>query len=297
MPKLKVLIIGSGGREHALVWKLSRSKKIKNIYCAPGNPGTAQIAENVPIKPGSGLKGIKGLTPMVQFAKKNKIDLTFVGPEAPLIEGIVDIFRKNKLTIVGPSKKAAQLEGSKAFAKKIMKKYGIPTAKYESFTDFKKAKEYLERSSYPIVIKASGQALGKGVLVAKNKKEATAFLQKVMVDKIFGDSGKEVVIEEYLVGPELSFMLATDGKDFVSFLPSQDHKRIFDGDRGPNTGGVGAYAPVPFVDKKLIKKIENEIVIPVLTGMRKEGIPYEGILYPGLILTKDGPKVLEFNCR
>ena len=287
---MKILIIGSGGREHAIVWKIAQSPKVKKIYCAPGNPGISQLAENVPIE-------VTQLDRLVQFAKAMQIDLTFVGPEVPLIDGIVDIFQKNKLTIIGPTKKAAQLEGSKTFAKKILKKYNIPTAGFETFSDYKKAKTYLENSLYPIVIKASGQAAGKGVLVAQNKKEALQFLNEIMIAKVFGASGNQVVIEEYLAGQEVSFIVATDGKDFISFLPSQDHKRIYDGDKGPNTGGMGAYAPVPFVTKKLIEKIEKTIVAPTIKAMAKEGIPYSGILYPGLILTEDGPKVLEFNCR
>src|SRR3989338_3173651 len=287
---MKILIIGSGGREHAIVWKIAQSPKVKKIYCAPGNPGISQLAENVPIE-------VTQLDRLVQFAKDMQIDLTFVGPEVPLIDGIVDIFQKNKLTIIGPTKKAAQLEGSKTFAKKILKKYNIPTAGFETFSDYKKAKTYLENSLYPIVIKASGQAAGKGVLVAQNKKEALQFLNEIMIGKVFGASGNQVVIEEYLAGQEVSFIVATDGKDFISFLPSQDHKRIYDGDKGPNTGGMGAYAPVPFVNKKLIEKIEKTIVAPTIKAMAKEGMPYSGILYPGLILTQDGPKVLEFNCR
>ncbi|MBI2616957.1 phosphoribosylamine--glycine ligase [Candidatus Gottesmanbacteria bacterium] len=287
---MKVLVIGSGGREHAIVWKLSQSKHVTKLYCAPGSPGTSILSQNIPIPVSQKQK-------LVQFAKSKKIDLTFVGPEAPLIEGIVDLFQKNNLSIIGPTKKAARLEGSKAFAKKIMEKYNIPTAQYKSFRSFKDAKNYLRDHAYPLVIKASGHAAGKGVLVAKTKSEAIKFLKDIMVKKIFGSSGNEVVIEEYLEGKEISFMVASDGKDFVSFIPSQDHKRIFDGDRGPNTGGMGAYAPVPFVDEKMILKIEREIVKPIIAGMKKERIPYEGILYPGLIITREGPKVLEFNCR
>lgn len=287
---MKILVIGSGGREHALVWKIAQSKKVKKIYCAPGNPGISDYAQNVPIE-------VTQFDKLVQFAKDEAIDLTFVGPEIPLIEGIVDIFQKNRLVIVGPTKKAAQIEGSKVFAKKLLRKYGIPTAKFEVFSNYLTAIEYLGTQSYPIVIKASGQAAGKGVLVASNKKEAMQFLKSVMVDRIFGLSGIQVVIEEYLEGLEVSFMVATDGKDFVSFLPSQDHKRVFDDDRGPNTGGMGAYAPLPFVNKKLIQRIEEEIVKPTLKAMNKEEAIYQGILYPGLILTNDGPKVLEFNCR
>lgn len=287
---LKVLIIGSGGREHALVWKLSKSKKVSKIYCAPGNPGTEQYAQNIPLN-------VSEIKKIASFAKKEKIDITFVGPEVPLIEGIVDLFKKSNLSIIGPTKKASRLEGSKAYAKDIMQKYNVPTAQFKTFTDIKKAIVFIENNQFPIVIKASGQAAGKGVLVAKNKNEAKLFITQVMVDKIFGNSGDKIVIEEYLEGPEVSFMVATDGNDFVSFLPSQDHKRVFDNDKGPNTGGMGAYTPVPFVSKKIIKDIEQKIVKPVIDAMRKEGHPYEGILYPGIILTKDGPKVLEFNCR
>ena len=288
--KLKILVIGSGGREHAVVWKISRSKKVKKIYTAPGNPGTAKLAENI----GIDASDINGL---IKFAKEKKIDLTFVGPEGPLIDGIVDKFTANKLAIIGPSKKAAAIEGSKIFAKKMISKYGIPTAKFQVFTDYKKAVFYVQSQKYPLVLKADGQCFGKGVKVAKNKEEAQDFLEKLLVQKIFGQSGNKVIIEEYLEGPEISFMLATDGDNFVSLIPSQDHKRVFDKDTGPNTGGMGAFAPLPFVGKKLIKRIEKEIVIPALMAMKKEGYPYKGILYPGLILTSQGPKVLEFNCR
>lgn len=287
---LKILIIGSGGREHALVWKISKSKRVGKIYCAPGNAGTSQIAQNIPVDS----LDVKGL---IKFAKNEKIDLTFVGPEAPLIEGIVDKFRKNKLVIIGPDRKSARIEGSKIFAKKLMIKYGIPTAGFKVFTDFKRADNFAKTSRYPLVVKADGQCLGKGVLVARNYDEAQKFLKKLLLDKIFGEHGAKVIIEEYLTGQEVSFMAATDGVDFVSLLTSQDHKRIRDNDRGQNTGGMGAYTPVPFIDQKLIQRIENEIVKPTLKAMRKEGSLYQGILYPGLILTKDGPKVLEFNCR
>ncbi len=287
---MKVLVVGSGSREHALIWKIAQSKKVKKIYCAPGNPGIGEISKNIPINASE-------LDKLVKFAKKNKIDLTVVGPEAPLIAGIVDLFQKNNLSIIGSSKGASQIEGSKVFAKKLMKKYNIPTAKFEVFSSYQKAKNYIKDQKFPLVIKAEGQCLGKGVSVCQNKKEADDFLKNIFVRKIFKKEGKRVVVEECLKGQEVSFMLATDGKDFVSLLPSQDHKPIFDGDRGPNTGGMGAYAPVPFVDSKLIRRIEKEIVVPTLSGMRKEGVPYRGILYPGLILTKDGPKVLEFNCR
>ena len=287
---MKVLVIGSGGREHALVWKIAQSKKVEKIFCAPGNPGTGSLAENIPIK-------VNQLKKLLLFAKKEKIDLTIVGPENPLILGIADLFAKNNVPLIGPSKKASRLEGSKIFAKKLMKKYGIPTAKFEVFTVFSRAKKYLSEQKYPLVIKADGQCLGKGVAVCRKEFEAQKFLKSLMKDKVFGKSGSRVIIEEYLIGQEISFMAATDGINYVSFLPSRDHKRVFDGDRGPNTGGIGAYAPVKFVDDKLIKKIEKEIVQATLIAMKREGCPYSGILYPGLILTAEGPKVLEFNCR
>lgn len=296
---MKILVIGSGGREHALVWKITQSKKVRKVYCAPGNPGTGQIAQNVPIN-------VTELDKLVRFARDKNIDLTVVGPEAPLINGIVDLFKENNLKIIGPTKIAAQIEGSKIFAKKLMEKYKIPTAKYKIFDDYKKASLFLRRLhlmggatslKYPIVIKADGQCFGKGVAVCGSFDQANKFLKLLMVDKIFGNCGSRVIIEECLEGQEVSFMLASDGKNFVSFIPSQDHKRAKDKDEGPNTGGMGAYAPVPFVDKNLFSKIEKEIAGPVIEAMRDENATYEGILYPGLILTPEGPKVLEFNCR
>ncbi|MBI3380128.1 phosphoribosylamine--glycine ligase [Candidatus Gottesmanbacteria bacterium] len=287
---MKILVIGSGGREHAMIWKIAQSKKVDKIYCTPGNPGTMELAENIPIK-------VSELSKLVQFAKKKKIDLTVVGPEIPLIGGIVDLFKKNKLKVIGPSKKAAQIEGSKVFAKKLMMKYKIPTADFMVFDDYSLAKNYLQSAKYPLVVKADGLCAGKGVALCKDAKGGQKFLKELMVDKIFGKSSNHVLIEECLDGPEVSFMLASDGKNFISLIPSQDHKPIFDGDLGPNTGGMGAYAPVPFVSQKMMKRIEKEIVMPIINAMKKEGIPYEGILYPGIILTEDGPKVLEFNCR
>ncbi len=288
--KMKILIIGSGGRENALAWKFSQSKKVSKIFCAPGNPGTKKIAKNVDISSSD-------INSLLRFAKKEKIDLTFVGPEAPLVAGITDLFLKNGLKIIGPRKNAAAIEGSKVFAKKLMLKYKIPTGKFAVFDDYKDAKEFLKMQKYPLVIKAEGQCLGKGVAVCKDNVEAQKFLNDVMVRKIFGDEGKRVLVEECLLGQEISFMVVTDGFNFVSLLPSQDHKKINDNDKGPNTGGMGAYAPVSFLPKKLLKRIEKDIVGPTIEAMRKEGCTYEGILYPGLILTDEGPKVLEFNCR
>ncbi len=287
---MKILIIGSGGREHALGWKIKQSPLVTKIYFAPGNPGTKKIGENVSIE-------ITDINKLLKFTKENKIDLTVVGPEIPLTLGIADVFRKESLKIIGPSKCASQIESSKIFAKQLMKKYKIPTAQYYSFDNFDQAKKHLEHTKYPVVIKADGLCLGKGVAVCKSKKEAEIFLKQLIIDKIFGKSGEKIIIEECLYGQEISFMVITDGKDFQSFSTSQDHKRLLDSDRGPNTGGMGAYTPVPFVDGKLIKQIEKEIVAPTIKGMAKEGCLYQGILYPGLILTREGPKVLEYNCR
>lgn len=288
--KKNILIIGSGGREHALGWKLKQSPQVGKIYFAPGNPGTKKVGENINIANNDFEK-------LAEFAKNKKIDLTVVGPEVPLVLGIVDFFKKQRQAIIGPSKKASQIEGSKTFAKELMKKYKIPTADYFAFKNFDKAKEHLQKAKYPLVIKADGLCAGKGVAICKNKKEGEIFLKQLIIDKIFGSSGEKIIIEEFLTGPEVSFMVITDGKNYVSLFPSQDHKKLLDNDRGPNTGGMGAYTPLPFVDKKLIEKIEKEIIEPTLYGMKKEGCLYEGILYPGLILTKDGPKVLEYNCR
>lgn len=287
---MKILVIGSGGREHALVWKIAQSKRIDKIYCAPGNPGTSQFAENISLK-------IDQLDKLVQFAKDKDIDLTVVGPEIPLIDGIVDLFKKYNLAIIGPNKKAAQIEGSKVFAKKLLLKYGIPTAGFAVFDDSSLALKFIKNQQFPLVIKADGQCAGKGVKVCKKINEAEEFILYLMKDKIFGESGNKIIIEQCLEGPEISFMLATDGRNFQSLIPSQDHKPVYDDDQGPNTGGMGAYAPIPTVSKKLIKEIEKTIIAPTLLGLEKEGCLYKGILYPGLILTKDGPKVLEFNCR
>lgn len=287
---MKILVIGSGGREHAMIWKIAQSDKVSKIYCSPGNPGTAALAANIPMD-------LNNLRSFLNFVRKEKIDLTVVGPEQPLIDGITDLFRKNGLDIIGPSKAAAQIEGSKVFSKKLMLKYGIPTAGFAVFDDYLLARKYLKIKKYPLVIKAEGQCLGKGVSVCKNNQEAEYFLKKLMKDKIFGNSARRVVIEDCLTGQEVSFMVATDGVNFKSFIPSQDHKRINEGDRGPNTGGMGAYAPIPYLDQKMIGQIEKKIIAPTISAMAKEGNPYQGFLYPGLILTPDGPKVVEFNCR
>jgi phosphoribosylamine--glycine ligase len=257
---MQILIIGSGGREHALGWKIKQSPLVEKIYFAPGNPGTKEIGEIVSIE-------ATDIQKLLKFAKLKKIDLTVVGPETPLVLGISDVFRKEKLKIFGPSRKASQIEGSKTFSKQLMKKYKIPTATYFSFNDFNEANKYLQHVKYPQVIKADGLSLGKGVAICKNRKDAEKFLKQLMVDKIFGGSGEKIIIEECLYGQEISFMVITDGKDFLSFLPSQDHKRLNENNQGPNTGGMGAYTPVPFLDKKLIKQIEKEIVVPTIKAM------------------------------
>jgi len=288
--KLRILVVGGGGREHALVWKIAQSPRVEKIFCAPGNPGTAALCENVPIPASE-------LAQLAAFANKESIDITIVGPEATLVAGIVDMFEKKNLAIVGPSKAASQIEGSKVFAKKLMKKYKIPTAAFEVFDNYALASQYIRNKTFPLVIKAEGPCLGKGVEVCETPFEAQNFLRQLMMEKVFGEAGNRVVIEEKLEGQEVSFIVATDGKNFVSLLPSQDHKRAGDGDTGPNTGGMGAYTPVPFVNKRMITKIEKKIVIPTIKAMAKEGTPYKGFLYPGLILTKKGPIVLEYNSR
>lgn len=290
MDKQKILIIGSGGREHAIGWKIAQSPRCGSLYFAPGNGGTAGLGTNVPIQ----ATDIKGL---LDFVQKEKIDLTLAIPDDPLALGIVDEFWKNNLQIFGPTKRAAQLESSKAFAKRFMKRNNLPTARFEVFTDFWQAKDYLEGENLPIVIKASGLALGKGVIIAQSKKEALEALEDILIKKIFGESGNEVVIEEFLEGPEISTHAFSDGISYKVFPSSEDHKRIGENDIGPNTGGMGTVAPLPFVTKEIMEKIEQEIIAPTLEAMRKEGIPYEGVLYPGLILTKDGPKILEYNAR
>lgn len=288
--KQKVLIIGSGGREHALGWKLGKSPKVGKIYFSPGNAGTAEIGENIAIS-------ALDIEALLDFAINNKIDLTVVGPDDALALGIVDAFREKGLTIFGPTRKAAELEWSKAFAKQFMQEESIPTAAYATFTDLQKAKTYLKKQSAPIVIKASGLALGKGVIIAKTHKEAEKTLEDVMVKKIFGDAGREVIIEEFLEGKEISIHAICDGTNVSVFPASRDHKRLLDDNQGPNTGGMGTIAPLPNITKKELEKITRNIVLPVINGMKKRGKPFTGILYPGIMITKNGPKVLEFNAR
>ncbi len=287
---MKVLVIGGGGREHTLVWKIKQNPQVKKIYCAPGNAGIAREAECVDID-------VADTKKLINFASKNKIDMTIAGPEKPLVNGIVDDFEENGLPIFGPSKRAAELEGSKAFCKDFMNKYGIPTARYRVFEKFDKAKSFLDENKGPIVVKADGLAAGKGVLICHNYKEALNAVDTVMNKRQFGEAGSKVVLEEMLTGDEVSVLALTDGEHIVYMVPSQDHKRIFDNDQGPNTGGMGAYAPTPYISDDIMDDIKKKIIEPTVKGMALEDRPYRGVLYAGLMITKDGPRVLEYNCR
>jgi len=287
---MKVLVIGGGGREHTLVWKLSQSRKVDKIFCAPGNAGISELAECLDIK-------TEDIESLLNFARYEWIDLTVVGPEAPLVMGIVDAFRKEGLRIFGPPASGARLEGSKAFAKDLMLKYGIPTAEYKTFTSYLHAEEYVRLKGAPIVIKADGLAGGKGVFVAESVDEAIDALKKIMKEKLFGDAGRRVVVEQCLKGEEVSFMALTDGKTILPLATSQDYKRIYDNDRGPNTGGMGAYSPAPLITKRLHSEIMLGIMKPLLKGLKREGIDYRGIIYAGLMICNGRPYVLEFNCR
>ncbi len=287
---MNILVVGSGGREHSILRKLRESKSVEKLYCLPGNAGTGEIAENVDL-PQSDIDSL------INFVKDEHIDLTIIGPEQPLIDGYADCFIQEGLNVFGPESKAALIEGSKAFSKDLMQKYNIPTAKYENFTDHEAAKDYLSKQSIPIVIKASGLAAGKGAVVCLSEEEALSTLKSMMVDKEFGEAGEEVVIEEFLTGEEASIFAVSDGH-YYKILPSaQDHKAIFDGDKGPNTGGMGSYSPAPIVDDKLLKEIEEKIIHPSFEAMKKENRTYKGVLFIGLMITKEGPKVIEYNCR
>ena len=288
---MKILVVGSGGREHALAWKLAQSEKIQVVMVAPGNGGTALDGR---------LKNIFITDPvqLADFVQQEHIALTVVGPEAPLAAGIVDVFRERGLKIFGPTKKAAQLESSKDFAKAFMQRHGIPTAAYQSFSDAKAAHEYIDQQGAPIVIKADGLAAGKGVVVAMTLKEAHDAVDMMLSDNHFGDAGARVVIEEFLEGEEASFIVMVDGKNILPLATSQDHKRLMDNDEGPNTGGMGAYSPAPIVTPQLHARVMREIILPTVQGMAKDGIPYTGFLYAGLMIDgKGNPKTLEFNCR
>ena len=287
---MKVLVIGSGGREHALVWKISQSQMVSEIFCAPGNPGIEDNASLVDIK----ADNIDGL---LNFAKDKKIDLTIVGPELPLTLGIVDLFEGAGLKIFGPSKKAAELEKSKAFSKDLLRKYKIPSANYKLFTSSQSAGEYLKDQKFPIVIKADGLAAGKGVIICDSLESAEQAVEEILVKKIFGSAGNKIVIEEFLEGEEVSVLAFSDGNNIVPLEPAQDHKAIYDGNRGPNTGGMGAYSPAPIFTDTLAEEILENILKPTIKAMALEGRAYKGILYAGLMIIREEPKVLEFNVR
>lgn len=287
---MKVAVIGSGGREHALAWKLAQSSMVEKLYAIPGSDAMAEFADCVHIS----LADLEGIT---DYCAAEKIDMVVVGPEVPLTEGLADMGREKGLAVFGPVKAAAQLEGSKSFAKDLMKKYNVPTAAYETFTDGEAAKAYIRRHGAPIVVKADGLAAGKGVVVAQTEEEALAAVSSMMEDHIFGESGGRIVVEECMIGEEASLLAFVDGKTIVPMISAQDHKRIFDHDEGPNTGGMGAYAPAPVMTDELVKQVEENILQPVVYGLQQEGILYQGCLYAGLMITADGPKVVEFNCR
>lgn len=287
---MNVLVIGSGGREHALVWKINQSPRLRKIFCAPGSAAIGEIAETVAI-------ATDEIDKLADFAAKEKIDLTVVGPELPLTLGITDLFEARGLRIFGPNKAAAQLEGSKAFAKEILRANKIPTASFGTFRDAASAKNYLSQQQPPYVIKADGLAAGKGVLICADRREAEAAVEAFLVRKTLGEAGDKVVIEEFLDGEEASFMVLTDGEHILPLASSQDHKRAFDNDQGPNTGGMGAYSPAPVVTPEMHERIHEEILAPLLLGLKTQNILYRGVVYVGLMITQDGPKVLEFNAR
>ena len=287
---MKIMVVGGGGREHAIVKKIKESKLVEKIYVLPGNGGIAEDAECVPI-------GAKEIDKIVAFALENKIDYAIVAPDDPLVLGAVDALNEKGIPCFGPRADAAIIEGSKIFSKNLMKKYGIPTAKYEVFTSKEDALEYLKDAPIPTVIKADGLALGKGVVIAMTRTEATDAVKSMMEDKVFGDSGSKIVIEEFLTGPEVSVLSFTDGKTVVPMISSMDHKRALDGDKGLNTGGMGTIAPNPYYTDEIAKRCMNEIFLPTVEAMNKEGRTFKGCLYFGLMLTEDGPKVIEYNCR
>jgi len=286
---LKVLVVGGGGREHALAWKLAQSPKVTKIFCAPGNAGTAALGTNIDIQ-------VEDLDKLLAFAREEKVDLTVVGPEVPLTMGIVDVFRAAGLKVFGPTAKAAELEGSKAFAKDLMHKYNIPTGKYAVFSEAAAAQDYIREIGVPCVVKADGLAAGKGVIVAMNLDTALSAVNEIMEGQ-FGEAGRRVVVEEFLEGQEVSLLAFVDGKTALAMVPVQDHKRIFDGDKGPNTGGMGTYTPPPVFTEELNRQVMETIVKPTVKAMADEEREFTGVLFTGLILTKDGPKVLEYNAR
>lgn len=287
---MKVLVVGGGGREHALVWKIGQSPRVERVYCAPGNGGIGELAELVPIAPDD-------INQLAEFAAKENIDLTVVGPELPLTLGIADLFRERGLRLFGPEREAARLEGSKAFAKEILKENRIPTASFATFSDAAPAKKFLREMEPPYVVKADGLAAGKGVVICSNREEAGRAVEDCLVRRIFGEAGQKVVVEEFLRGEEASFMVLTDGEHLLPLASSQDHKRVYDGDQGPNTGGMGAYSPAPVVTSEIHRRIVGEILEPLLRGLARRGVGYRGALYVGLMIAEGGPKVLEFNAR
>jgi len=289
---MKILVVGSGGREHALTWKISQSPQVEKIFCAPGNPGTMSIAENVDISP-------ENIPALLEFAERERIDLTVVGPEVPLTMGIVDEFEKRNLKIFGPHKNAAELEGSKIFAKQFMERHKIPTGDYEIAESAAQAKEILSsgKFSFPVVIKADGLAAGKGAIICKDMASAEKTIDEIMTDKKFGDAGNRVLIEEFLRGKEVSFIVIADGVLALPMVTTMDHKAVGEGDKGPNTGGMGAISPSPYTDRHLFDKVMQTIVTPTITWLLEEGRKFKGVLYVGLMLTDEGPKVLEYNCR
>ena len=287
---MKVLVIGGGGREHSLVWKIAQSPEVSKIFCAPGNPGISELAECIDITADQ-------TSLLCEFAVKEDIGLTVVGPEAPLVDGIVDVFSKHNLKVFGPDQKAAILEDSKVFSKLLLRKHGIPTADFKCFDDHSQARHYVLSRGTPIVVKADGLSKGKGVFVCKTNDEALQAIDSIMKDRVFGNAGDQVVIEECLIGEEVSLLAFTDGKTIVPMESSQDHKTVYDGDEGPNTGGMGAYSPVPIMTSELYRGVEKNILVPTVHAMNKEGRPYKGVIYIGLMITSAGPMVLEFNVR
>lgn len=288
--KMKVLLIGSGGREHALAWKIAQSPLLTKLYAAPGNAGISQLAECVSI-------AVDDIDGLLEFALREKIDLTVVGPESPLVAGIWDRFKEKGLKVFGPSRETAMLEGSKAFSKDLMTKYGVPTADYEVFTNVKEAKHYAIEAEMPIVVKADGLAAGKGVVICDTSEQAVATLTQIMENRIFGEAGDKVILEKKLEGEELSVLVLTDGAKIIPLASARDHKRAYDHDRGPNTGGMGAFSPSMRIPESELGNIIDLTVRPIVQGLVKDGTPYRGVLYAGLMMTKDGPFVLEYNCR
>ena len=288
---MNILVVGSGGREHAIALAVKKSPLCENLICAPGNPGMANLGRCVPVD-------VADPKALADLAEAEKVDLAIIGPEIPLVAGVVDEFRARGLRAFGPTAAAAALEGSKAFSKNFMKKYSIPTAAFETFTDLASAKKFLAEHPAPIVVKASGLAAGKGAVVCLTDKEANDAVEEMLGDKaVFGESGKTVVIEEFMEGEEASLFAVCDGKDYVLLSSAQDHKRVCDGDKGPNTGGMGAYTPAPVVTPEILSAVKSQIIEPTLKGMAAEGSPYTGVLYVGIMVTKNGPKVVEYNCR